>query len=181
MRKTNLNIKRMEFIKKLCVFLLIQVALILCFNLIMTYGTGEIQNPNTSTIIVDQISYEYKFMNGRMFSVFSNGNEYSFLKIAVADTNEYSMQELFENISIGDELVIDYVENRSSYLIIGARKNGEVLRSIEEYNKFAKKQHILGVIAFVTIELIFVAVFILFVILYGKGLKLFKKRTQKVK
>ena len=181
MKKTNRNLKRIKFVKRLLVFVIIQVVLAVLAILVLKI-TSPI-NPSelkSATIIVDEVEYEYRIINRRMFRVFSSSNEYAFPKFPINGTTEYSMAELYTAINIGAELTVEYIEMGNQNLVIGARLNNEVLRSVDAYNKFTVTQQITSIVTFSIIELIFITILVFFVLYNCKALKLFpyKKRSQ---
>ena len=182
MRKTNLNLKRVKFFKRLAVFAAVQVLLIVLFVGIdrdIVCEFIEDSKLKESVVVVEKTNYEYKFAIGRVFSFFADGVEYHFSKFPIRGTNEYSMEHLNQTICKGDELVIQYVESSTEYKIIGAQKGSAVLRSVEAYNKYIRQQHVLTIVAFVIVEVGGGAVLVFFVLFYWNELKLFSKKKKK--
>ena len=177
MRKTNTNLKRMKIVKQLIVLGVIQVVIIVVFAFILaSSATGDVSELKTATITVDKIAYEYEFISGRMFSVFSDSVEYCFPKIPVAGTDEFSMIELRESITIGENLTVEYTEKENYNVIIGAYSGNEVLRSAEAYYAFQNNQFIMGIVTFGVVEIIFLAILIFFVFFHQKELKFFTSK-----
>ena len=64
MRKTNRNIKRVKFFKRLAVFFVAQAIIVLLFVCIdknQSDDLAESVDLKESTVVVDEVSYEYKF------------------------------------------------------------------------------------------------------------------------
>ena len=184
MRKTNRNIKRVKFFKRLAVFFVAQAIIILlfvCIDKSQSDDLAESVDLKESTVVVDEVSYEYKFLAGSMFSFFSDSAEYHFPKYPIAGTNEYSMRDLYETVNAGDELTIQYVERPTGHTVIGAQKGDTVLRSVEPYDDFLREQHVLTIIALAVVEVIFAAVLIFFVWFYWDEVKLFPAKKSKKK
>jgi hypothetical protein len=156
------------------VFLLIQAIIISLFILIRHNHTPvENQDLKKAVVVVDNVEYEYQFISHRMFSIYSDSKEYAFPKITIINTSEYSMYQLYKTINIGDSLTIEYIEDGENNKIIGACLNNITLRSVNGYNSFIKTQQVLGVLAFIMVEIIFVVILFLFLLFYRKELNSF--------
>lgn len=184
MRKTNLNLKRVKFLKRLAVFAAVQVLLIVLFVCIdrdIVCEFIEDSELKESVVVVEKTNYEYKFATGRVFSFFADGAEYHFPKYPIIGTDEYSMNHLHQTICAEDELVVRYVESSRGYTIIGAQKGDTVLRSVEAYDNYIRQQHTMTIVAFVIVEVVFLAVLAFFVLFYWSELKLFSRKKKKKK
>lgn len=179
MKKTNLNTKRTKFIKRLLLFSAVQVLIIAVA--VISFNTVDIDSDelNTATVVVDEIVYEYEFISGRVFAFYSKGEKYCFPKYPVYNTNEYSMNQLYETITVGDELVVEYMDETDRKLIFSAKKEGNILRSLDGYFDFAKNQRTAGIIGCTIIELVYLAILILFILYHYKELKFFSTGKRK--
>ena len=174
MRKTNFNLRRLKFLKRMIVFLLIQAIIISLFILIRHSHTPvENQDLKKAVVVVDNVEYEYKLIGDRMFSIYSDSKEYGFPKIPTINTSEYSMYQLYKTINIGDSLTIEYIEDGENNKIIGACLNNKTLRSVNGYNSFIKTEQVFGVLTFIIVEIVFVVILLLFLLFYRKELNSF--------
>lgn len=183
MRKTNRNLKRLKFFKRLAIFVAVQILLIVLFVGIdrdIVCDFIEESKLTESVVVVETTKYEYKFATGRVFSFFADGKEYHFPKFPIIGTNEYSMKHLKQAVCEGDELVVQYVEGSREYKVIGAQKGNTTLRSVEAYDHYLRQQHTMTIVAFVIVEMVFLAVLVLFVLFYWKEIKLFSKKKKKI-
>lgn len=188
MRKTNLNLKRARFAKRLIIFPVIQALFaaifVIAFNSNAPVNTNEIQ---TSLITVEKIECESKFLVGEMTTLTSNGVEYHFPKFPVVGTNEYSMHELYESIRPGDTLVVSYVDRNSrsspneQRTVLDARSETQQFRSFEAYNRYCSKQRVTGIIICSIVEFVFLICFTFFVVHNLFELKFFQHRKRKKK
>ena len=173
MRKTNTNLKRVKFFKKILVLLIIQILIVLAFLYALKPDRPvNFEDLNKTTIIVDDVNYDYHIFTGSVFTVYSDGKEYEFAKFSIAGTDEYSMIELYETINEGDSLIIEYKETKNSKTILSAVLNGKVLRSVDGYNDFLTTQNRLRTISFIAVEVIFLTVSVFIVLIYGSEIKL---------
>ena len=119
----------------MCLILAIQVIVLVAFAIILssTYTVKD-EDLKNAIIVVEEKDYSYEFASGRMLTIVFENQKYSFAKFAVAGTNEYSMEELYTSISVGDRLSVKYIEASESNLIIGATLGTTEMRSVKGYN-----------------------------------------------
>ena len=175
MRRTNTNLKRIAFVKKLIVFVTIQIALIIVFAQTIVNSTPiDTKHLKSAIIVVDSVEYEYEFINGRMFRLFANSKEYTFPKFPVYNEADYSMLELYQSVHIGDEVTVVYIETEEYNLVVGANMGNNVLRSVDTYSEYLEKQYKIGWTTFLIVEVVFVCILIVFVLFHVKELKFFR-------
>ena len=180
MKKTNTNIKRIKFAKRMAFLLVIQVAIIVVFWLISNgHSPIETSAIKETVITVDAVEYDYQYLNHGMFRVFCDSVAYGFPKIPTISTNEYSMHELYERIHVGDVLELQYIAMENENMIVEARMNNDTLRSLDAYNAFIKTQRKTDVISFVVIETLFVIATVFIIVFFGSELHLFSRRRKK--
>lgn len=180
MRKTNLNIKRVNFFKKLSLFLIVQIIIVILFVLLINTSSPVNENAlNKKIISIDKIEYHYVFMSGSHLSFYSEKEKYSFPKFPVLGTNEYSIPDLHDNIAVGDTVYVEYIKDGDSNIVIELHKGESFLRTSNGYNNFQRTQRPLCIIAFSIIEAFFLSALAFFILLYGKEIKLFQKRKHK--
>ena len=118
-----------------------------------------------TTIVIDDISYDYIGGSNSRLTLFSNHQEYRFATFPVLGTEEYSNIEMREVLKIGDQLTIEYFQKENLNIILSALKDDALqLRSIEGYEAYLQKNSFAMCIAFAFIQIIIWIVFILFLI-----------------
>ena len=172
MKKTNTNIKRASFLRWLIILLAIQVVIIVMFSTLMFNQPILREDLITRTIAVDSTEYKVEIFVGKIFSFISDSQKYTFLKIPVLGTEEYSMSDLDDNINAGDVLEISYKAGDNSNIVYEVSKNGKVMRSLDGFNQNLSNQNIAAVILLVLVEIIYFTLFAFFFIWNWKPLKL---------
>ena len=182
LRKTNSNIRCVKHIRKIIVFLIVQLLIALVFFFIFASVTDIDETKLCSSqIIVDGVEFEYKFMVGEMFRFTSDSVEYVFPKFPILGTDEYSMFELYNTINVGDVVFVEYTQKGDYNSVIGAAKGEQILRSKTAYLDYLRRQRIVTVVALVVVEVIFVLCLILFVWWNWKDFKrMFRKKKKHV-
>ena len=143
---------------KICV---IQLCIILFFAYVWnSYSPVYESELQSATVKIEEVEYEYLMFTRETYSFTSNSEKYSFPKFPVLGTGEYSAGKLYKTARVGDVLEVEYIQAEDRNIVIGAKKDGEVLRSVEEYNKNIKQQRTLTIITGSVIEVIFIAVLI---------------------
>ena len=163
----------------MCLILAIQVIVLVAFAIILssTYTVKD-EDLKNAIIVVEEKDYSYEFASGRMLTIVFENQKYSFAKFAVAGTNEYSMEELYTSIRVGDRFSVKYIEAPESNLIIGATLGTTEMRSVKGYNNYMSTQRVISIITFSIVEIVFVATLALFVVLNNNDLKLFSLKAK---
>ena len=151
---------RRKCLKKILIPVVIQVIIILLFcKMINMSRTIDIKDTKQLTVTVDAIHYDH---NGRLDNrvwIESNSQRYFFGRNATS--NEYSVDEVFDSLSEGDQITIIFHEEDSIFgpqnWILDARTETEVFRTYEDYLK-SKTNLIPAVCAlFSFVELLFLS------------------------
>ena len=181
MRKTNRNIKRLKFFRQLAIFLLIQLTIIALFAYIDHINSDYVNEAELidAIVVVDEVNYEYVFASGRVFSFRADNIEYHFPKYPIIQTNEYSMKELHDAVAIGDELMIRYIEKPTGNIVVEARLNNHILRSVQPYKDFINNQRTNTIVVFAIVEMFFLTVLLFFVRFYWDEIKPSPKKVKK--
>ena len=146
--------KKIPFKSILC-FIVFQTIISLLFLLAMR-GLIPIEKNQTkeTTIVVEDTAY-WRGWNEHKFSVFSKGIEYSYpnLGAVVPWATEH---EMAENIKIGDQITIVYVDRASltqpRFLIVEARTQTDVFLTLKDYNEQNVVGYRLWIIMFIIFE-----------------------------
>lgn len=98
---------------------------------------------------------------------------------------ECSVDELYESISEGNKLSLKYYEEYNilgkSNLVVDARTETEIYRTIEEYNQNKQGVPVLVIIIFSIIELVFIGIICLYVWLNHNTIKGIYRKVKKRK
>ena len=165
--------KRKLIIKQIILLVTFQLIIIIAALFIISLNIPiDSEEVCEITIEVEEINYEYQFLNRRMLRIVSDSEIYSFPKMPALETEDYSMKELHQRINVGDCLKIKYINSYSEQrIIIDAYEGDEILRSMSSYNNYMAKQRNIGMITFILIEGIYIINFLLFLLINGKDIK----------
>ena len=114
MRKTNLNLKRVKFCKKIAYFCVVQIIILALFSNIMyilSQTRNRLQTPYEATIKVDDVEYE-SYAGSNWCYVFSNSQRYIFTLAYEHSDNGYSNYELYKTLN-REDLRIKKLENQT--------------------------------------------------------------------
>ena len=122
-------------------FLLVQSLILVAFLYIIRSHESVDNNAIVETsIVVEKIEGKQVLLSGYKTIIYSDSKQFTFVKIPISDTREYSMHQLKETINVGDTLDIKYIEKNDYNVILDTKINGKTLRSIDAYNSFLKSQ-----------------------------------------
>ena len=138
MRRISISIAEKKLLHAAILFALINL-LVVFLSLCLLRGTQQINLSDTKQIeiIVDDM-YVIRVPREYWLIVVADSTEYLFMSRSTI--KEYSVGELEQSISIGDKLLLTYFESDSGLLkkskvVVGARTEIELFRSLEEYNQ----------------------------------------------
>ena len=178
MRRTKKTLKRIRFVKTAIVIFAVLQFCIVMFFLFAWKHTSSIKlqglEMKCTTIVIDNISYDYVLGGNGRLTLFSNHQEYHFATFPVLGTEEYSNVEMRDILKIGDQLTIEYFQKDDLNIILGASKDALQLRSIGGYEAYLQKNSFAMLAAFAFVQIIIWIVFILFLV-YNRDL--LKNRT----
>ena len=175
-----------KIIRYILLFVLIQ-ALIICVFIFLISDNQPININETKLVdvIVDDI-YCFRVRGENWLCLVADSTKYLFFSRATFA--DYSVHELYTSISKGDRLSLRYYESNSgllkiskiSNIVVDARSETEIYRTLEEYNRGIQGGTIGLIIIFLVVELIFVGVFVLYIWWNYKTIKklLFKMRIK---
>ena len=167
MKKIKYSVVEKKLIRNVFISVLIQVLIIAMF--FMAFNTShpiDITDTKQAEITVDDT---YCRFTGRRLTttwlvISENSTEYIFSSLE--PSAEYSVNELYESISVGDRLSLRYYETFNILgkinLIVDARTENETYRTLEEYNNSKQGVDIAVIIVFSVIEVLFCVVAVLF-------------------
>lgn len=184
MRKTNVNIKRIKFVKRMLIkFILGQIVILLVFVLLFQESKPIDINSCTNTrIIVEDKEYTRVYQEYKC-RIFSNGIRYDFYN--TGSSGKYTSKELYEKIVIGEILDISYINRYGFFgkynLIVDAKDETNIYLDFNSYNLQKEKANISVIIMFSIIELVFLSAFIVAFIFNRKELKIFLSKKKKHK
>lgn len=166
-----------KLIRTFFIFAFIQILIFLLF--ICMFGeskTIDLQKTKQLNITVDEIYITRVILEYRLV-ICSNSTKYLFTSRGTLE--EYSVSDLYETISVGDQLSILYYEKNSilgrNNLVVDARTGTKIFRSFEKYNKGKEGLAVTVIIMFSIIELFFCVVS--FVYIWSKS-NLLKRLTK---
>ena len=154
-----------RYIKLCTVFLLVQSLILVAFLYIIRSHESVDNNAIVETsIVVEKIEGKQVLLSGYKTIIYSDSKQFTFIKIPILGTKEYSMHQLKETINEGDILDIKYIQENDHNVILDARINGKTLRSIDAYNSFLKSQQRIGIVVFIIVEILFLLVVLFYII-----------------
>lgn len=176
--KKGISLKKKKIIRTLIVFTLIQVFIVFLFIRMLNESKPiDLQHTKQIDITVEEIMYE-RVISEYRFSICAGSAKYSFANSGAF--SEYSSRELYESISVGDQISIIYYEKRNilnkSNWVADARTEAKVYRSFEEYNKHRQGVATIAIIIFSIIELLFIGIVSIYVILNKSVFRKSQKR-----
>lgn len=169
MRKIKFSLEEKKTVRAIVVFVLIQFLIILVFVRALNMSR-PIKAKDTKQIDIT-VEDTYCIRLGRRYSenlfvVVADSKKYWFEYHRSFD--KYSVDQLYQSISEGDKLHLTYYE--TSYIVFGnvnvvvdAQTETETYRSFESYNQAKRGLPTLVAIVFSIIELVFVAIVLLYV------------------
>ncbi|MBP3923085.1 MAG: hypothetical protein J6D27_08970 [Ruminiclostridium sp.] len=154
-----------QFVRGLIIFIVVQVLItVFFFFLLIECSPVDLKDMKQLDIVVESIDYKRVISEYRM-DIYSDSVRYSFNSRSTI--SECSVSELYDKIKVGDRLSVIFYEKNSIFdkqnLIIDARVETEIYRSVEEYNN--GKSTLKTVIIFVLciVEILFLSILALFI------------------
>lgn len=187
MKKIKYSVVEKKLIRNVFISVLIQVLIIAMF--FMAFNTNhpiDITDTKQTEITVDDIYY--RITSGRHSTTYwliisENSTEYIFSSLK--PSAEYSVNELYESISVGDRLSLRYYETFNILgkinLIVDARTATETYRTLEEYNNSKQGVAIAVIVIFSVFELLFCAGTFIYFALDKNTIKSIYRKVKKVK
>ena len=161
--KTILNKK---LLSATLVLILLQAIIVFAFvRLLIGSQKIDISETKQVNVTVGDVYYSRVPRENRLVIV-ADGVKYLFQGRPTVD--EYSVYELYNAISIGDRLSIAYYESTNIFfekvnVIVDARTENEILRSLEAYTRGRQGVPVFVVILFSVIELVLLGIVFVYV------------------
>lgn len=164
-QSTKGKLKIKDLYKPLVIFLLIQTLILVLFLLL--YNTEvpiDIYTDceNSSIIVEDKyITKEGRRSSDEILHIISKGETYVFSE------SNYRAKELYEMISVGEEIDIFYIEKHNLFgegylFIVEARNDFEVFADVDKYNSDSSRVNSMLVILFGFSEIVFLVLAVFF-------------------
>lgn len=180
MKKIKFSLSEKKLIFTILLFVFVQ--LLIAFSFTRLYTDSQQINENDIKqidIIVDDY-YRYRVLKEEKLVIVADGNEYLFNSHSTF--SEYSVYELYNSISEGSSLSLIYYETYEISgrvnLVVDARSENRIYRTIEEYNRGKQGLPVFVVVMFSVIEIIFVGIILVYVWIEGN---IFKRIFRKIK
>jgi hypothetical protein len=156
MSKIKICLAEKKLLRRAIALALIQVVIVLFFAdiLIRQIDENEIKH---SDIVVDDV-YKYRSFRTETLMVVADSKHYLFSSRPTL--KEASVNDIYESISIGDQLSLTYYEAQNMVfgkfnVVVDARSETEIYRTLEEYNRSIEGALVGVVILCLIIEMIF--------------------------
>lgn len=181
MKKGKLSLVERKSIRTMLLFVIIQCLIIISFvRLVNASQQLDINDTKHIDITVDDI-YIVRVPNENWLVIVADSAYYLFTSRATF--KDYSVHELYDSISVGDQLSLIYCEADSILFkkvnnVVDARTEGEIYRSLDEFNKGKQGLPLAVVILFSLIEAFFCGIVILYVLLNKNTMKGFYKKIR---
>lgn len=186
MKKIKYSVVEKKLIRNVFISVLIQVLIIAMF--FMAFNTNhpiDITDTEKTEITVDDIYYRITRGRHSTYWLIISENSTEFIFLSLEPSAEYSVNELYESISVGDRLSLRYYETFNILgkinLIVDARTETETYRTLEEYNKSKQGVDIAVIVIFSVFELLFCAIVFISFALDKNTIKSIYRKVKKVK
>lgn len=171
MIKLSLTEKRL--LKLLVISIFIQLLLICAFVNILA-GSSQVSANDCKRIdIIVEDTYCVRVSKENWLFISSDSTKYLFRSRSTV--NECSVDQLYKTVETGDKLCLMYYETHSFFgevnLIVDARDETEIYRTIDEYNRAKEGLRAFEIIVFSVIELLYVGFISIYVWINLKNVK----------
>lgn len=166
-----------RFIRATIMFIVIQILIILLFSFLLIESRPiDSKDMKRLDLVVESIDYKKVISEYRM-DIYSDSVRYSFNSRSVL--SECSVSELYDKIKVGDRLSVIFFEKSSLFdkqnLIIDARTETEIYRSVDTYNNGKSSLVTVVIIILCIVEILFFGVLALFIYINRNAIKNFRK------
>ncbi|MBQ8791472.1 MAG: hypothetical protein IJZ51_09190 [Ruminiclostridium sp.] len=166
-----------RFIRATIMFIVIQILIILLFSFLLIESRPiDSKDMKRLDLVVESIDYKKVISEYRM-DIYSDSVRYSFNSRSVL--SECSVSELYDKIKVGDRLSVIFFEKSSLFdkqnLIIDARTETEIYRSVDTYNNGKSSIVTVVIIILCIVEILFFGVLALFIYINRNAIKNFRK------
>lgn len=187
MKKIKLSLTEKKLLRTLLAFVLVQILIVIAF--VRLFGGSQpvaLHDTKQIDIIVEDIfaaNVLKKNVLKKDLLVISADSE-KYVLSNHSRREKYSVNELYKNISEGDSLTLICYEDYNIFgrvnIVVGARNETEIYRSIEEYNRSKEGVPAFVAVMFFVIELIFIGIVIVCVWLNQNTIKSLCRKTKKL-
>lgn len=182
MKKIKLSLTEKKLLRTLLAFVLVQILIVIAF--VRLFGGSQpvaLHDTKQIDIIVEDIFAANVLREDRL--VISADSE-KYVLSNHSRREKYSVNELYKSISEGDSLTLTCYEDYNIFgrvnIVVGARNETEIYRSIEEYNRSKEGVPAFVAVMFSVIELIFIGIVIVCVWLNRNIIKSLCRKTKKL-
>ena len=166
-----------RFIRATIMFIVIQILIILLFSFLLIESRPiDSKDMKRLDLVVESIDYKKVISEYRM-DIYSDSVRYSFNSRSIL--SECSVSELYDKIKVGDRLSIIFFEKSNLFdkqnLIIDARTETEIYRSVDTYNNGKSSLVTVVIIILCIVEILFFGVLALFIYINRNTIKNFRK------
>ena len=166
-----------RFIRATIMFIVIQILIILLFFFLLIESRPiDSKDMKRIDLVVESIDYKKVISEYRM-DIYSDSVRYSFNSRSIL--SECSVSELYDKIKVGDRLSVIFFEKSSLFdkqnLIIDARTETEIYRSVDTYNNGKSSLVTVVIIILCIVEILFFGVLALFIYINRNTIKNFRK------
>ena len=180
MKKVMFSIVEKRLIRSILILELVQILILIAFIRMFNIGQPISTNDTKQSDIIVEDIYLISTSKELWLVIIADSEKYVFESHSTFDT--YSLEELNESISKGDKLSLRYYEGyvafRKTNLVVDARTETELYRTLEEYNSGKQGVPIFVIVLFSIIEIVFVGI----IFVYGwLNYSVFKEVCRKIK
>lgn len=166
MKKSKFSLAEKKLLHMVIVLVFIQLLIAFAFAYMLINSRQiNINETHQASINVDNIYY-YRIAKENKLLVISDSKYYLFTNRSTL--KEHSVHDIYESISLGDQLSLTYYETHSIIwgkcnIVVGAHSETEIYRSLSEYNRGREGLPLFVIILYSIIELIFSGVVFVYI------------------
>lgn len=184
MSKGNLSIVEKHFIRRMAIFFIVQLIMLLTFVYCFVHSQPiNVNNVKTINIVVEDTRIRYHARSSNQLFLYSGSER--FLLTEPATQEELTATELYDRVSIGDKLRISYVEiwlllYGKTNLVVEAQSDAEVYRALNSYNLNKHGISNFIIIVGILIEIVCIGIVIVYVCLNKKTARQIGKKIKRL-
>lgn len=181
MRKSKFSLAEGKNIWAIFVLIMIQVIVIFSFVLLWTSSRKiDIEDTKQTAVTVEDL-FLIRAPGEDQLVVVADSTYYLFESRARSE--ERSVHELYDSISMGDRLALTYyvsggILRKEVNRVIDARTETEIYRSFEAYNRGRQSVSVFVVILYAVIETVFVGIVFVYVWIHRDQMKSIRRKAK---
>lgn len=181
MRKSKFSLAEGKNIWAIFVLIMIQVIVIFSFVLLWTSSRKiDIEDTKQAAVTVEDL-FLIRAPGEDQLVVVADSTYYLFESRARSE--ERSVHELYDSISMGDRLALTYyvsggILRKEVNRVIDARTETEIYRSFEAYNRGRQSVSVFVVILYAVIETVFVGIVFVYVWIHRDQMKSIRRKAK---